>query len=75
MEKKVRHYEQILAGTLPDDTNPAQWAKKRAKSPARDICSIAILTRFFTGRSAGVIQWRKNERKYLYVLQPVRGAS
>lgn len=31
MEKKVRHYEQILAGTLPDDTNPAQWAKKKSE--------------------------------------------
>lgn len=33
MEKKVRHYEQILAGTLPDDTNSAQWAKKKSEKP------------------------------------------
>lgn len=26
MDKKVKHYESILAGELPDDTNPAQWA-------------------------------------------------
>ncbi len=25
MEHKVRHYEDILAGLTPDDTNPAKW--------------------------------------------------
>ena len=25
MDDKVKHYEAILAGELPDDTNPAQW--------------------------------------------------
>lgn len=31
MEKKVKHYEQILSGALPDDTNPALWAKSRGE--------------------------------------------
>lgn len=25
MDEKVRHYEDILAGILPDDTNPGRW--------------------------------------------------
>lgn len=25
MEMKVRHYEDILAGEIPDDTNPGEW--------------------------------------------------
>lgn len=25
MEIKVRHYEAVLAGTIPDDTNPGTW--------------------------------------------------
>lgn len=25
MDYKVRHYEEILAGRIPDDTNPANW--------------------------------------------------
>ena len=25
MEMKVRHYEAVLAGTIPDDTNPGTW--------------------------------------------------
>ena len=27
MDEKVRHYEEILAGRIPDDTNPGNWAK------------------------------------------------
>lgn len=26
MDEKVRHYEEILAGLIPDDTNPGSWA-------------------------------------------------
>jgi len=25
MKNKVRHYEDILSGILPDDTNPQKW--------------------------------------------------
>ena len=28
MEEKVRHYEQILAGEIADDSNPAVWTAK-----------------------------------------------
>ena len=27
MENKVRHYEDILSGILPDDTNPQNWTE------------------------------------------------
>ncbi len=27
MNHKVRHYEQILAGSIPDDTNPQKWTR------------------------------------------------
>lgn len=27
MENKVRHYEEILSGVLPDDTNPQKWTE------------------------------------------------
>lgn len=27
MEAKVAHYQQILAGQIPDDSNPATWTK------------------------------------------------
>ena len=27
MESKVRHYEDILSGALPDDTNPQKWTE------------------------------------------------
>lgn len=27
MESKVRHYEDILSGILPDDTNPQNWTE------------------------------------------------
>ena len=27
MDEKVRHYEDILAGILPDDTNPGRWTE------------------------------------------------
>ena len=27
MENKVKHYEDILSGILPDDTNPKNWTK------------------------------------------------
>ena len=26
MEMKVRHYEDVLSGTVPDDTNPGTWS-------------------------------------------------
>ncbi|MDE6604158.1 MAG: MerR family transcriptional regulator [Lachnospiraceae bacterium] len=26
MDHKCRHYEEILAGRIPDDTNPANWS-------------------------------------------------
>ncbi len=28
MEQKVKHYEAVLNGTLPDDTNPNNWTEK-----------------------------------------------
>lgn len=28
MEEKVRHYEQILSGLIPDDTNPENWTEE-----------------------------------------------
>lgn len=28
MENKVKHYEDILSGILPDDTNPQNWTEK-----------------------------------------------
>lgn len=28
MEKKVKHYQAILAGAIPDDSNPIQWTKE-----------------------------------------------
>ncbi|MCI8390915.1 MAG: MerR family transcriptional regulator [Roseburia sp.] len=28
MDQKLRHYEDILAGVLPDDTNPGNWSRK-----------------------------------------------
>ena len=27
MEDKVKHYEDILSGSLPDDTNPQNWTE------------------------------------------------
>lgn len=27
MEHKIKHYEDILAGTIPDDSNPAKWTE------------------------------------------------
>ena len=27
MEKKVAHYESIIAGSAPDDSNPNTWTK------------------------------------------------
>ena len=27
IENKVRHYEDILSGALPDDTNPQKWTE------------------------------------------------
>lgn len=27
MDKKVQHYKDILAGIIPDDTNPGKWTK------------------------------------------------
>ena len=27
MDEKARHYEQILDGEIPDDTNPGQWTE------------------------------------------------
>ncbi|MEY8390932.1 MerR family transcriptional regulator [Lachnospiraceae bacterium] len=29
MDHKVKHYEEILAGLIPDDTNPGTWAQKK----------------------------------------------
>lgn len=31
MDNKVKHYEEILAGHIPDDTNPGAWSKIPAK--------------------------------------------
>lgn len=28
MDEKVRHYEQILSGVIPDDSNPETWTEK-----------------------------------------------
>lgn len=28
MEHKVKHYEDILAGLIPDDSNPAKWSEE-----------------------------------------------
>lgn len=28
MDQKVRHYEEILAGRIPDDSNPGTWTEK-----------------------------------------------
>ena len=28
MDHKVKHYEDILAGLIPDDTNPEKWTKE-----------------------------------------------
>jgi DNA-binding transcriptional MerR regulator len=28
MEEKVQHYEQILSGLIPDDSNPEHWTEK-----------------------------------------------
>ncbi len=28
MEHKVKHYEDILAGLIPDDSNPAKWTEE-----------------------------------------------
>lgn len=28
MDEKVKHYEDILAGLAPDDTNPSSWTKE-----------------------------------------------
>ncbi len=28
MKEKVRHYEQILSGLIPDDTNPENWTEE-----------------------------------------------
>lgn len=34
MEQKVKHYEDILAGLIPDDMNPGSWPKKTgSKAP------------------------------------------
>lgn len=27
MDEKVKHYEQILSGSIPDDSNPEHWTK------------------------------------------------
>ena len=27
MEKKVQHYEEVLSGAIPDDTNPRNWTQ------------------------------------------------
>ena len=27
MEHKIKHYEDILAGTIPDDSNPVKWTE------------------------------------------------
>ena len=27
MDEKARHYEQVIAGEIPDDTNPGQWTE------------------------------------------------
>lgn len=27
MESKIKHYEDILSGILPDDTNPQSWTE------------------------------------------------
>lgn len=31
MDRKVKHYEDILAGLVPDDTNPGNWTNKEKK--------------------------------------------
>ena len=28
MDHKIKHYEDILAGLIPDDTNPGKWTEK-----------------------------------------------
>ena len=28
MDDKVKHYEKILAGIIPDDSNPKNWTEK-----------------------------------------------
>ena len=28
MDEKVRHYEQILSGQIPDDSNPGSWTEE-----------------------------------------------
>lgn len=32
MDRKVQHYEDILAGRIPDDTNPGNWSGKDAQN-------------------------------------------
>ncbi|MGN0497095.1 MAG: MerR family transcriptional regulator, partial [Lachnospiraceae bacterium] len=33
MEHKVKHYEDILAGLVPDDSNPKNWTKGSRPEP------------------------------------------
>lgn len=33
MDQKVKHYEAILAGSIPDDTNPGNWTHDAQKRP------------------------------------------
>ena len=36
MDQKVRHYQEILAGHIPDDTNPGSWPQN---TPTASTCS------------------------------------
>lgn len=35
MDAKVRHYEDILSGLVPDDTNPGNWSRELRPEPHR----------------------------------------
>lgn len=39
MDEKVAHYEAILAGLAPDDTNPKNWTAENRPKHGRNIRS------------------------------------
>ena len=45
MDEKVRHYEAILAGELPDDTNPDHWTAENRPARHHDVKNGSIIKR------------------------------
>lgn len=37
MDEKIKHYQDVMAGKIPDDTNPENWSEENRPKPHKKI--------------------------------------